>query len=86
MEFTSVDITWSAPINPNGVILGYEITYTVNDSDPVTFNNNASNASTISDLAPGTRMSVLVRAYTSVGLGDDSSIITTTLSEPRKFN
>ena len=59
----------------------------MNDSDPVTFDDNASNAFTISDLAPGTRVSVSVIAYTSVGLGEnDSFIIATTLSEPRKFS
>ena len=85
-KFTSIDIMWSAPQNPYGVILHYEISYTVNDSAPVMFNNTISNTIfTIPRLTPGTRVFVSVRAYTSVGQGEAASLNTVTLSEPREF-
>ena len=86
IKFTSIDIMWSAPQNPYGVILRYEISYTVNDSAPVMSNITISNTIfTIPRLTPGTRVFISVRAYTSVGQGEAASLNTVTLSEPREF-
>ena len=77
---------WGAPQNPNGVILCYEISYTVNDSAPVVSNITISNTIfTIQRLTPGTRVFVSVSAYTSVGQGEAATLNTVTLSEPREF-
>ena len=85
-KFTSIDIMWDAPQNPNGVILRYEIFYTVNDSVPVMFNNTISDTIfTIPRLTPGTRVFVSVSAYTSVGQGEAASLNMITLSEPREL-
>ena len=77
-KFTSIDITWSSPRSPNGIVLHYEFTYTVTISHyvsvPVTKNTNLSTNFTITRLTPGTRVSVSVRAYTSVGPGEDSTL------------
>ena len=32
--FASIVLTWSAPQEPNGVLISYEVTYRVNDCDP----------------------------------------------------
>ena len=77
---------WGAPQNPNGVILRYEISYTVNDSAPVMFNITISNTIfTIPRLTPGTRVFVSISAYNSVGQGEAASLNTVALSEPREF-
>ena len=77
---------WGAPKNPNGVILLYEISYTVNDSAPVVSSITISNTIfTIPRLTPGTRVFVSVSAYTSVGQGEAVSLNMITLSEPREL-
>ena len=75
--FTSIDITWDRPQEPNGIILSYEITYRVNDSTSIimsTTNPNDTVTFTIPSLTPGTRVSVSVSAYTSVGRGPPASL------------
>ena len=69
---TSIVLTWSAPQEPNGVIISYEITYRVNDGDPVTTNTtDLSTTFTIPSLTPQTRVSnISVSAYTSIGRGE----------------
>ena len=64
----SVMLTWSPPQEPNGVIISYEVTYTVNDGNPVrTFTTDLT--FTISSLTPGTRVSnISVSAYNSEGI------------------
>ena len=80
-KFTFIHLTWAHPANPNGIILGYEIAYTVNGSAPVAVNETRTTMYTISHLTPQTRVFVLVRAYTSVGPGEPSNPINlTTLS------
>ena len=80
-KFTFIRLTWALPANPNGIIIGYEITYRVNGSAPVAVNETRTAMYTITDLNPQTRVSASVRAYTSVGPGEPSNPINlTTLS------
>ena len=37
-KFTTIVLTWSAPQEPNGVIISYEVTYRVSDGNLVTTN------------------------------------------------
>ena len=70
---TSIVLTWSAPQEPNGVIISYEVTYRVNDGDPVTTNTTSdlSTTFTIPSLTLHTRVSnISVSAYTSIGRGE----------------
>ena len=62
---------WSAPQEPNGVIISYEVTYRVSDGNLVTTNTtDLSTTFTISSLTPGTNVTeISVSAYTSVGRG-----------------
>jgi hypothetical protein len=80
LGFTSIVLTWNAPREPNGVIISYEVTYRVNDSNPVTTNTtDLSTTFTIPSLTPRTGVSdILVSAYTSIGLGEATlpSIVT----------
>ena len=90
VRFISIDITWDRPQDPNGIILRYEITYTVNDNiSPVTdstTNPNDTITFKIPALTLGTRVSVSVSAYTSVGQGPPANLTNlVTLTEPREF-
>ena len=84
-------LTWSVPQEPNGVIIGYEVTYRVNDSSIVTTNTTAlSTTFTISSVTPGIRVSnISVSAYTSVGRGNltlHEDIVTPEHPQPREFS
>ena len=84
-RFTSIVFTWSAPQEPNGVIISYEVTYRVSDGDLVTTNTtDLATSFTIPVSTPETNVTeISVRAYTSVGRGNDSQIThITTLGVP----
>ena len=89
VRFTSIDITWDRPREPNGIILRYEIVYTVNNTSPITdttTNPNDTVTFNIPALTLGTRVSVSVRAYTGVGPGAPATLSNlVTLTEPREF-
>ena len=84
-KFTSIVLTWSAPQEPNGVIISYEVTYRVSDGNLVT-TNTTDLRFTISSLTPGTNVTeISVSAYTSVGRGDPVQIThLVTLAAPRE--
>ena len=69
-------LIWSAPQEPNGVIISYEVTYRVSDGNLVTTNTtDLSTTFTIPSLTPGTNVTeISVSAYTSVGRGDRAVI------------
>ena len=69
---TSIVLTWSAPQEPNGVIISYEVTYRVSDGNLVTTNTgDLSTTFTIPSLTPGTNVTeISVSAYTLVGRGE----------------
>ena len=85
-KFTSIMLTWSAPQEPNGVIISYEVTYRVSDGNLVT-TNTTDLRFTIPSLTPGTNVTeISVSAYTSVGRGDCVMIFQLlTLTTPREL-
>ena len=87
-KFTSIDLTWSTPQEPNGVIISYEVTYRVTGSNLVTTNTtDMSTTFSISSLTPQTTVSdISVSAYTSIGRGEAATLADQTiLEEPREF-
>ena len=87
-ESTSIDLTWSAPQEPNGVIISYEVNYRDSGGNLVTINTtDLSTTFSISPLTPQTTVSnISVSAYTSIGPGEAATIADqTTLDEPREF-
>ena len=87
-KFTSIDLTWSAPQEPNGVIISYEVTFNVTGSNLVITNTtNLSTTFSISSLIPQTTVSnISVSAYTCIGQGEAATIADqTTREEPREF-
>ena len=76
---TSTLLTWSAPQEPNGVLISYEVTYRVSDGDLVTTNTTDLTTSfTIPVAADVTEISV--SAYTSVGPGPAASVRVTIIA------
>ena len=75
-KFTSIVLTWSSPQEPNGVIISYEVTYTVNGNNTVRVNtSDLSTTFTIPSLTPQTRVSAItVIAYTRIGQGEPANL------------
>ena len=86
-RFISVVLTWSAPREPNGVVISYEVTYSIPDGSLVVTANILTDAVTtfvVSPLTPGTTVAnISVRAYTRAGRGEAAVLEdVTTLSRP----
>ena len=85
-EVTSIVITWSVPQEPNGIIIAYEVTYSI-DGGAITVINSTNGASTLTipSLPPDTIVSsISVSAYTSIGRGESVShddVATSTICE-----
>ena len=75
-KFTSIVLIWSPPQEPNGVIVSYEVTYTVNGDNTVRVNtSDLSTTFTIPSLTPQTRVSdITVTAYTRIGQGEPANL------------
>ena len=75
-KFTSIVLTWSPPQEPNGVIISYEVTYTVNGRNTVRVNtSDLSTTFTIPSLTPRTGVSAIsVTAYTRIGRGEPANL------------
>lgn len=82
-RFDSIVLTWNAPQQPNGIIIGYLITYQAGGVPFSTSVGDSITGFTISPLAPGTMVSsISVRALTSAGQGPAVALPTlTTLAE-----
>ena len=80
-------LTWSAPQEPNGVIINYEVTYLVSDGNLVK-TNTTNLRFTILSLSPGTNVTeISVNAYTSAGRGDPAVIPSlTSISQQGKLD
>ena len=85
-KFTSIVLTWSAPQQPNGVIISYEVTYRVSDGNLV-MNSTTDLRFIIPSLTPGTNVTeISVSAYTSVGRGHPYYLPPiVTLNAPREY-
>ena len=70
-EFTMVQLTisWSPPIEPNGVIIAYEIGS--NSSGVFTYSNTTDTQDILRDFTPNTVVVFSVRAYTIIGPGEN---------------
>ena len=72
---------------PNGIITDYEVSFWRTDSpDSATASRTGLETSftTPDDLEPGTSFTFTVRAFTSVGPGDITTIAVSTLTRPRE--
>ena len=88
MAYTSlsqINISWTPPLRPNGVIIAYEVSYRPTDSsDPETRLNTTDLETSFTTQSDLEEFIFSVRAYTRVGPGNTSSITVSTLSEESK--
>ena len=63
-----VTILWSPPLEPNGVIIAYELRS--NGSGSLNYINTTDTHHTLRDLPPNTVVTISVRAYTIIGPGE----------------
>ena len=85
-KFTSIVLTWSPPQEPNGVIISYEVTYTVNGNNTFRNTSDLSITFTIPSLTPQTRVSAItVTAYTRIGRGEPANLPDRTTLELREL-
>ena len=68
-------LSWMPPDTPNGIIIQYEVQYSVN-STTLLVNFADTLMGTVEGLSPVTLYTLQIRAYTRVGIGPFSSMIT----------
>nr|XP_046227677.1 protein sidekick-1-like isoform X2 [Scatophagus argus] len=96
VRLSSVRVVWQPPTNPNGIILGYQISYRLDSRDPqrwttVEVGSNARQF-TVTGLSPEQTYVFRVTARTAVGWGDEQEalVVTTERRErpqpPRKLS
>ena len=89
MAYTSlsqINISWTPPLRPNGVIIAYEVSYRPTDSsDPDTRLNTTDLETSFSTQSDLDEVIFTVRAYTRVGPGNTSYIIVSIPSEESKI-
>ena len=81
---TSLTVEWSPPLTPNGVILSYQVSYVgLEPVNPVpdsfetisTLNTNGTTLTVeVAALSPYSRYSLSVKAFTSVGGGEETTV------------
>ena len=65
---SQVAISWSPPLEPNGVIITYELQF--NNSAVLDKINTSATQHTLRDLPPNSVVTFSVRAYTIIGPGE----------------
>ena len=79
-SLSSLNISWSPPTTPNGIITVYEIRYRESTSTgPYNMTNTTNTQYSIVGLIPNTSYTIGVRAYTSVGPGEWANITFSTV-------
>ena len=63
-----VNISWEPPTEPNGVIVNYEVGFTIG-TGVLNYINTVDTHYTLTDVPPNTEVALSVRAYTSIGPG-----------------
>ena len=74
-----VNVTWSPPANPNGILLFYQLEYSIVGQSSMTLYVPAKSlTASLEDLTPAQVYQVTVRANTSVGFGSSSEPVRAT--------
>ena len=73
-----VNITWNPPSERNGIIVVYELGFSLGST--ILNNTNTSDTQyTLRDLPPSSVITTIVRAYTVIGPGDFSNTVSNTM-------
>ena len=77
-----INISWDPPTEPNGVIVNYEVGFTVG-TGILNYINTVDTHYTLTNVSPDTEVALTVRAYTSIGPGNSvfSAVSTTAIRE-----
>lgn len=78
INFTAISVEWSRPSDPNGIIIIYEVEYTienVSSSENFTAGQEESYTIVLGGLEEFSTYSIRVRAYTSQGAGNYTTVI-----------
>ena len=74
LELFSVVFDWDPPQEPNGIVVAYELTYTVVSNDTMAQNLSTTFTELVVEFPPGTHVSdISIRAFNSVGAGPVST-------------
>ena len=75
-KFTSIVLTWSPPQEPNGVIISYEVNYTVNGNNTVRVSTSGLSITfIIPSLTPQIKVpDITVTAFTRIGRGEPANL------------
>jgi len=79
-----VTLSWRAPNTPNGIIIQYEVQYSV-DSSTSFANFTDALMGTVEELSSAANYALKIRAYTRVGAGPFSDSITVMTLPARKL-
>ena len=71
-EVVQLTLSWKPPIELNGPIIVYEISYGIGEDD-MTYTNTTATRYTLKGYSPNTVVSFQVRAYTVIGPGEIAS-------------
>ena len=75
----SINVAWSPPANPNGILLFYQLEYSIVGQSSMTLDVPAESlAASLVELTPAQVYQVTVRASTSVGFGSSSEPVRAT--------
>ena len=88
VSFTTVKIVWSPPRQPNGIILGYSLSYQqINDNDITSLDELGSDRRDhfVSGLIKGKKYLFYLKARTSVGWGNALEFAVVMTIERSKF-
>lgn len=80
-------LAWGAPLQPNGVIIKYEVTYRINDQQLLFTNVGLNTTFIIPGQTLGATISnISITAYTRVGRGEATSLPDTRIPEQCEFS
>ena len=77
---TEFSLSWSPPLELNGVIIVYEVCSDSSDSEMFSCTNTSTTNHTLMNIAPETSLSIAVRAYTIIGPGENVTVENSTES------
>lgn len=81
---SEINLKWSPPEKPNGIIVAYEVLY--KNRDTLFMKNTSTTSIILKDLKPYTLYNISVRSYTRFGHGNQlSSFLSVRTSETGKF-
>ena len=86
---TQVIVSWEGVLDPNGIILLYEVTYlstSDRQSRSVNITDNTTLTVVLSNLEEFTEYNITVRAYTSVGAGPETPVVTVRTLQESMFS